>query len=174
MIVQRPQRRSKNSPKPPMLIEQLALKNVGASMTTVLTKSFPQETPPARKAVPGKKRVLIVGAACRYLRPARALKRPMSNHANRPAQSPYSFSRSSPFLSCCLSLSLCIQVATAVFCHPPSDRRPADRSSRRTERTSGFYCWLRLRAINLGTRHRFEVACPGFGSLRKLELRLPW
>src|SRR4051794_38443630 len=58
-----------------MLIEQLALKNVGASMTTVLTKSFPQETLPVPKTVPSKKRVLIVGGGFAGIATARALKR---------------------------------------------------------------------------------------------------
>src|SRR5436190_3450900 len=48
---------------------------VGASMTTVLTKSFPQETLPAKTAVPGKKRVLIVGGGFAGIAAARALKR---------------------------------------------------------------------------------------------------
>src|SRR5436305_1391019 len=44
----------------PMSVGRRASKNVGASMTTVLTKSFPQEKPPVAKAIPGRKRVLIV------------------------------------------------------------------------------------------------------------------
>src|SRR6476620_2990120 len=48
---------------------------VECSMTTVLTKSFPQETPPVRKAVPDKKRVLIVGGGFAGIAAARALKR---------------------------------------------------------------------------------------------------
>src|SRR6202051_97986 len=44
-------------------------------MTTVLTKSFPQEAPPVTKAVPGKKRVLIVGGGFAGIAAARALKR---------------------------------------------------------------------------------------------------
>ena len=44
-------------------------------MTTVLTKSFPQEKPPVTKAVPGKKRVLIVGGGFAGVAAARALKR---------------------------------------------------------------------------------------------------
>src|SRR5467141_3787202 len=44
-------------------------------MTTVLTKSFPQETPPVTKAVPGKKRILIVGGGFAGIAAARALKR---------------------------------------------------------------------------------------------------
>src|SRR6202041_3835629 len=58
-----------------MLIGRLALKTVGTSMTTVLTKSFPQEKPPVTKAVPGKKRVLIVGGGFSGIAAARALKR---------------------------------------------------------------------------------------------------
>ena len=44
-------------------------------MTTVLTKSFPQEKPPVAMAVPGKKRVLIVGGGFAGIAAARALKR---------------------------------------------------------------------------------------------------
>src|ERR1700704_237499 len=44
-------------------------------MTTVLTKSFAQEKPPVTKAVPGKKRVLIVGGGFAGIAAARALKR---------------------------------------------------------------------------------------------------
>src|SRR4249920_1706052 len=44
-------------------------------MTTVLTKSFPQETLPVRTAVPDKKRVLIIGGGFAGIAAARALKR---------------------------------------------------------------------------------------------------
>src|ERR1700693_6005708 len=44
-------------------------------MTTVLTKSFPQEKPPVTKPVPGKSRVLIVGGGFAGIAAARALKR---------------------------------------------------------------------------------------------------
>src|SRR6201997_5526955 len=44
-------------------------------MTTVLTKSFPEEKPSAAKAVLGKKRVLIVGGGFAGIAAARALKR---------------------------------------------------------------------------------------------------
>src|SRR5258706_11836944 len=57
-----------------MLIGRLALETVGTSMTTVLTKSFPQEKPLVRKAVPDKKRVLIVGGCFGGIAAARALK----------------------------------------------------------------------------------------------------
>ena len=58
-----------------MLIGRLALKTVGTSMTTVLTKSFPQEKPPVTKAAPDEKRVLIVGGGFAGIAAARALKR---------------------------------------------------------------------------------------------------
>src|SRR5450631_3293008 len=58
-----------------MLIGQLGPENEGTFMTTVLTKSFPQEKPAATKAVPGKKRVLIVGGGFAGIAAARALKR---------------------------------------------------------------------------------------------------
>lgn len=53
----------------------LALETVGTSMTTVLTKSFPQEKPPEARAVPGRKRVLIVGGGFAGIAAARALRR---------------------------------------------------------------------------------------------------
>src|ERR1700748_3029247 len=58
-----------------MPIGRVALKVVGTSMTTVLTKSFPEEKPPVTKAVPGKKRVLIVGGGFGGIAAARALRR---------------------------------------------------------------------------------------------------
>src|ERR1700757_777480 len=58
-----------------MLIGRLARKTVGTSMTTVLTKSLPQEKPPVTKAVPSKKRVLIIGGGFAGVAVARALKR---------------------------------------------------------------------------------------------------
>src|SRR6202795_2031750 len=58
-----------------MLIGRLPLESVGASMTTVLTKSFPPEEPPVTKAVSGKKRVVIVGGGFAGIAAARALKR---------------------------------------------------------------------------------------------------
>src|SRR5258706_5884686 len=58
-----------------MLIGRLALETVGTSMTTVLTKSFPQEKPLVRKAVPDKKRILIVGGGFGGIAATRALKR---------------------------------------------------------------------------------------------------
>jgi NADH:ubiquinone reductase (H+-translocating) len=55
-------------------------------MTTVLTKSFPQETPPFAKTLPGKKRVLIVGGGFSGIAVARALKLSQCrNNADRPA-----------------------------------------------------------------------------------------
>jgi NADH dehydrogenase len=44
-------------------------------MTTVLTKAFPQETPPVPRAVLGKKRILIVGGGFADIAAARGLKR---------------------------------------------------------------------------------------------------
>src|ERR1700733_7219895 len=46
---------------------------VGVSMTTVLTKAFPQEKPPVPRAVPDKTRVLIVGGGFAGIAAAPAL-----------------------------------------------------------------------------------------------------
>src|ERR1700741_5533393 len=51
------------------------LQIAGAYMTTVLTKAFPQETPPVPRAVLGKKRILIVGGGFAGIAAARGLKR---------------------------------------------------------------------------------------------------
>jgi NADH:ubiquinone reductase (H+-translocating) len=58
-----------------MLIGRLAPETGGTTMTTVLTKSFPQKEPPVRKAVPDRKRVLIVVGGFAGIAAARALKR---------------------------------------------------------------------------------------------------
>jgi NADPH-dependent 2,4-dienoyl-CoA reductase/sulfur reductase-like enzyme len=63
------------TPRYPLFTGRLALEIVGVSMATVLTKSFPQEKPPVTTAVPGKKRVLIVGGGFAGIAAARALRR---------------------------------------------------------------------------------------------------
>src|SRR6266566_3819359 len=135
-----------------MLIEQLALKNVGASMTTVLTKSFPQETPPARKAVPGKKRVLIVGGGFAGIAAARALKRTDVEITLIDRRNHHIFQ------------PLLYQVATAVL-SPSEIAAPIRQLEAKQKNLSVMLA--EVRGINLGTRI-VEVACPGIGG-RKLE-----
>src|SRR6202043_1599223 len=66
----------KISPPPcPIPESGLPQESGSVSMSTVLTKSFPQEEPALTKAVPGKKRVLIVGGGFAGIAAARALKR---------------------------------------------------------------------------------------------------
>src|ERR1700738_735504 len=58
-----------------MPIGRLVPESIGVSMTTVLTKSFPQEKPTVLETAPGKKRILIVGGVFAGIAAARALKR---------------------------------------------------------------------------------------------------
>src|SRR6266566_1678355 len=135
-----------------MLIEQLALKNVGASMTTVLTKSFPQETPPARRAVPGKKRVLIVGGGFAGIAAARALKRTDVEITLIDRRNHHIFQ------------PLLYQVATAVLA--PSEIAAPIRQ-REAKQKNLSVLLAEVKGVDLGAR-TVEAVCPGIGS-RKLE-----
>src|SRR5713101_7219033 len=135
-----------------MLIGRLALEKPGTSMTTVLTKSFPQEKPPVTKVVPGKKRVLIVGggfagiAAARALKPANVeitLVDRRNHHIFQP---------------------LLYQVATAVL-SPSEIAAPIRQLEAKQKNLSVLLA--EIKGINLGTR-TVEAICPGIGS-RTLE-----
>src|SRR4051794_35985320 len=135
-----------------MLIEQLALKNVGASMTTVLTKSFPQETLPVPKTVPSKKRVLIVGGGFAGIATARALKRADVEITLIDRRNHHIFQ------------PLLYQVATAVLA-PSEIAAPIRQLEAKQKNLSVLLA--EVSGINLATR-TIEADCPGIGG-RKLE-----
>src|SRR5438445_993137 len=135
-----------------MLIGRLALETVGTSMTTVLTKSFPQEKPPVTKAVPDKIRGLIVGGGFAGIAAARALKRANVEITLVDRRNHHIFQ------------PLLYQVATAVLA-PSEIAAPIRQLEAKQKNLSALLA--EVRGINLGTR-TVEVACPGIGS-RKLE-----
>src|SRR6202048_351036 len=135
-----------------MLIGRLAPETVGTSMTTVLTKSFPQEKPPVTKAVPGKKRVLIVGGGFAGIAAARALKRTDVEITLIDRRNHHIFQ------------PLLYQVATAVL-SPSEIAAPIRQLEAKQKNLSVLLA--EVRGINLGAR-TVEAICPGIGS-RKLE-----
>src|SRR6266436_3818982 len=135
-----------------MLIGRQALETVGASMTTVLTKSFPQENPPVRKAVPDKKRVLIVGGGFAGIAAARALKRTDVEITLIDRRNHHIFQ------------PLLYQVATAVL-SPSEIAAPIRQLEAKQKNLSVLLA--EVKGINLGARG-VEAICPGIGS-RKLE-----
>src|SRR6202163_294840 len=135
-----------------MLIGRLALKSVGAFMTTVLTKSFPQEEPPVTKAVPAKKRVLIIGGGFAGIAAARALKRANVEITLVDRRNHHIFQ------------PLLYQVATAVLA-PCEIAAPIRQLEAKQKNLSVLLA--EVRGINLGAR-TVEAVCPGIGS-RKLE-----
>src|ERR1700752_516518 len=121
-------------------------------MTTVLTKSFPPEALPAPKAVPGKKRVLIVGGGFAGIAAARALKRAdvevlLIDRRNHHIFQP-----------------LLYQVATAVL---SASEIAAPIRQLEAKQKNLSVLLAEVKGINLGAR-TVEVICPGIGS-RKLE-----
>src|SRR6201996_2259319 len=135
-----------------MLIGRLAPESVGASMTTVLTKSFPPEALPASKAVPGKKRVLIVGGGFAGIAAGRALKRADVEITLIDRRNHHIFQ------------PLLYQVATAVL-SPAEIAAPIRQLEAKQKNLSVLLA--EVRGINLGARS-VEVACPGIGS-QKLD-----
>jgi NADH dehydrogenase len=134
-----------------MLIGRLALETVGASMTTVLTKSFPQEKPSVRKAVLAKKRVLIVGGGFAGIAAARALKRTDVEITLIDRRNHHIFQ------------PLLYQVATAVLA-PSEIAAPIRQLEAKQKNLSVLLA--EVKGINLGAR-TVEAICPGVGS-RKL------
>src|SRR5258705_11981623 len=135
-----------------MLIGRLAPESVGASMTTVLTKSFPPEALPAAKGVPGKKRVLIVGGGFAGTAAARALKRADVEITLIDRRNHHIFQ------------PLLYQVATAVLA-PSEIAAPIRQLEAKQKNLSVLLA--EVKGINLGARS-VEVVCPGVGS-RKFE-----
>src|ERR1700726_1591858 len=135
-----------------MLIGRLAPETVGTSMTTVLTKSFPQEAPPVPKAVPGKKRVLIIGGGFAGIAAAHALKRTDVEITLIDRRNHHIFQ------------PLLYQVATAVL-SPSEIAAPIRQLEAKQKNLSVLLA--EIKGINLGARS-VEVICPGIGS-RKLE-----
>jgi NADH dehydrogenase len=134
-----------------MLIGRLALDTVGTSMTTILTKSFPQEKPPVR-AVPGEKRVLIVGGGFAGIAAARALKRANVEITLVDRRNHHIFQ------------PLLYQVATAVLA---SSEIAAPIRQLEAKQKNLSVLLAEVKGINLGAR-TVEAVCPGIGS-RKLE-----
>src|SRR6202171_3598373 len=123
-------------------------------MTTVLTKSFPQEKPPVRKAVPdkNKKRVLIVGGGFAGIAAARALKRTDVEITLIDRRNHHIFQ------------PLLYQVATAVL-SPSEIAAPIRQLEAKQKNLSVLLA--EVKGINTGAR-TVEAVCPGIGS-RKFE-----
>jgi NADH:ubiquinone reductase (H+-translocating) len=121
-------------------------------MTTVLTKSFPEEKPPATKAAPVKKRVLIVGGGFAGIAAARALRRTDVEITLVDRRNHHIFQ------------SLLYQVATAVLA-PSEIAAPIRQLEAKQKNLSVLLA--EIKGINPGAR-TVEAVCPGIGN-RKLE-----
>ena len=121
-------------------------------MTTVLTKSFPEEKPSATKAVADKKRVLIVGGGFAGIAAARALKRTDVEITLIDRRNHHIFQ------------PLLYQVATAVL---SASEIAAPIRQLEAKQKNLSVLLAEVRGINVGAR-TIEVACPGIGN-RKLE-----
>ena len=121
-------------------------------MTTVLTKSFPEEKPSATKAVADKKRVLIVGGGFAGIAAARALKRTDVEISLIDRRNHHIFQ------------PLLYQVATAVL---SASEIAAPIRQLEAKQKNLSVLLAEVRGINVGAR-TIEVACPGIGN-RKLE-----
>src|ERR1700741_539750 len=130
----------------------LALKTVGRSMTKVRTKSSPQGKPPATKAAPGKKHVLIVGGGFAGIAAARALRRADVEITLIDRRNHHIFQ------------PLLYQVATAVL-SPSEIAAPIRQLEAKQKNLSVLLA--EVKGINCGTR-TVDVYCPGVGN-RKLE-----
>jgi NADH:ubiquinone reductase (H+-translocating) len=135
-----------------MLIGLLPLETIGTSMTTVLTKSFPQEKPPVVKAAPHRKRVLIVGGGFAGIAAARALNRTDVEITLIDRRNHHIFQ------------PLLYQVATAVLA-PSEIAAPIRQLEAKQKNLSVLLA--EVKAIDLEARI-VEAVCPGIGS-RKLE-----
>src|ERR1700683_1625164 len=131
---------------------RLALETVGVPMATVLSKSFPQEKTPATKAVPGKKRVVIVGGGFAGVAAARALKRADVEITLIDRRNHHIFQ------------PLLYQVATAVL--SPSEIAAPFRQLEAKQKNLSVLL-AEIKGINLEAR-TVEAVCPGIGN-RNLE-----
>src|SRR3954471_9538627 len=116
-------------------------------MSTVLTKCFPEETPPVRKAVPDKKRVLIVGGGFAGIAAARALKRADVKITLIDRRNHHIFQ------------PLLYQVATAVL-SPAEIAAPIRQLEAKQKNLSVLLA--EVSGINIGAR-TVETICPGVG-----------
>jgi NADH:ubiquinone reductase (H+-translocating) len=121
-------------------------------MTTVLTKSFPQEKPAVTKPVPEKTRVLIIGGGFAGIAAARALKRANLEITLIDRRNHHIFQ------------PLLYQVATAVLA-PSEIAAPIRQLEAKQKNLSVLLA--EVGGIDL-TARTVEVACPGIGS-RKLQ-----
>jgi NADH dehydrogenase len=121
-------------------------------MTTVLTKSFPEEKPSAIKAVADKTRVLIVGGGFAGIAAARALKRTDVEITLIDRRNHHIFQ------------PLLYQVATAVL---SASEIAAPIRQLEAKQKNLSVLLAEVRGINVRAR-TIEVACPGIGN-RKLE-----
>src|ERR1700755_2442002 len=121
-------------------------------MTTVLTKSFPEEKPSAAHSVLAKKRALIVGGGFAGIAAARALKRADVEITLVDRRNHHIFQ------------PLLYQVATAVL-SPAEIAAPIRQIEVKQKNVSVLLA--EIKSINLGGR-TVEAVCPGTGS-RKLE-----
>ena len=121
-------------------------------MTTVLTKSFPQETQQLTQAAPGKRRVLIIGGGFAGIAAAQALKRADIDITLIDRRNHHIFQ------------PLLYQVATAVLA-PSEIAAPIRQLEAKQKNVSVLLA--EIKGITPGAR-TVEAICPGFGS-RKLE-----
>src|ERR1700722_19729271 len=124
----------------------------GVFMTTVLTKSFPQESPLATQAPRGKKRVVIIGGGFAGIAATRALKRANVEITLVDRRNHHIFQ------------PLLYQVATAVLA--PSEIAAPIRQLEAKQKNLGVLL-AEVKGIDLAARI-VEITCPGAGS-RKLE-----
>src|SRR3984957_3722039 len=117
-------------------------------MTTVLTKSLPPEKPLATRAVPNKKRVLIVGGGFAGIAAARGLKRAHVEITLIDRRNHHIFQ------------PLLYQVATAVLA-PSEIAAPIRQLEARQKNLSVLLG--EVKGINVGDRI-VDVICPGIGS----------
>src|SRR4051794_34507577 len=124
----------------------------GAPLSTVLTKSFPQEKPAEAKAALGKKRVVIVGGGFAGIAAARALKRSDVDILLLDRRNHHIFQ------------PLLYQVATAVLA-PSEIAAPLRQLEAKQKNVQVLLA--EVKGVNPAARS-IEVTCPGVGS-RKFE-----